>query len=84
MQSVRDAQKRTDKTVEVNHKETQEEFGVVKAKLDSLESQLNALKKQLGLLDDKVKGIAKAAISGGGGGGSNIGASLLDDLEKAV
>ena len=38
----------------------------------------------MGLLDEKIKSLSRAAIGGGNGGGGGMSAALLDDLEAAV
>ena len=43
------------KHIEENHNESREWFNTVRAKTDSIEIQVAALKKQLGLLDERVK-----------------------------
>lgn len=78
---MRDTQTRTDNTIEHKHKEVMAEVESLKSRVTALEEIANALKKQLAMLDDKMRGMIKgAAMSGNPGAAGN----LLEDFEKAI
>ena len=77
---MKEVMRKTERQIETNHKDVMAEIESLKSRVDSIEDQLNGLKKQIGLLDDKLKTMAKAAVSGG----NPAAGGLLDDLEKEL
>lgn len=70
--------------IEKNYASIKTESDANRAKAENNEAAISALKKQLGLLDEKLKSLRGAAIGGGNGGGGGMSAALLDDLEAAI
>ena len=77
---MKEVMRKIERQIENNHKDVMLEIQQLKARVDSIEDQLNGMKKQIGLLDDKLKSLAKSAISGGNAAAGG----LLDDLEKQL
>ena len=72
---------KAERTVAENHKAAMAEIDSNKSRITALEEAVNAFKKQLALLDDKMRGMGKAAAMSGNPG---MAGNLFDDLEKAI
>ena len=77
----KEIQKTLESTMESNHSAYKQEQNSLRARADGNEAQIQALKKQIALLDEKIKQIGKAAAMGGN---SAMAGDLLGDLEKSI
>ena len=81
VQSFKDIQKNQEKVIETNHSENKQEAQGIRTKAENNEQAIAALKKQIGLLDDKLKNMMKSAALAGN---TSMAGDLLGDLEKKV
>lgn len=77
---MKEVMRAAERTIENNQKGVLLEIDTLKSRVTSLEDQLANLQKLIGLLDNKVKSMAKASVSGG----NPAAGGLLDDFEKAL
>ena len=56
------------------------EIETMKVRVTYVEEQLAALKKQIGMVDDKIRSMGKAAAMGG----NPMAGNMVEDLEKGL
>ena len=70
-------------SIQQNHKALKGDIDATRAKAEQNQAASEANKKQIQLLDEKIKSLARGA-AGGGGNGNGLAGAMLEDLENAI
>lgn len=81
METVREVQKKTERTIENNHRTVISELESLRVRITYVEDQINGFKKQIAILDDKMRGMGKAAAMSGN---AAMAGNVIEDLESGL